>query len=71
MSTFDDTAENSPASRAFQGTGDPILDGMIEDGMPLTLGVYLDLAYPGRDFDEEPLGGEEEAMIPDVLLPDR
>ncbi|MDT8321998.1 MAG: hypothetical protein RQ826_15880 [Xanthomonadales bacterium] len=41
------------------------MEGMIRRSEPLTRTRYLELAYPGRDLEAEPLGVEEETMLPE------
>jgi hypothetical protein len=43
---------------------DYVLNYMRENKLPLTRKVYLEMAFPGRSEELDPLDGEEESMLP-------
>ena len=65
MRKHEEESGKSQAESTTPDGSDGILDGMIRRGEPLTRERYLLHAYPGRDFEEQPLEAEEQAMIPD------
>ena len=50
-----------------QASASPVLELMLKRGLPLTRETYLDLSYPDRDLEKQPLGPEELEMVPEGL----